>query len=183
MSMFERVSSFDLDDSTPIVLSREVSVEVDLRRDFDERALLAEKSDLFGSWESVILSDSLIETLRSTAWSVWSWADGNGVELDDWTPEDERDEEDDPCPYENEGQFFQKVFEVIRAYPEDVAYEWTEAETIRHDSKWGKVVGSWKIETTWGEIKEDPALWAKIDALGVVVEIEAGSSTLRLTRS
>lgn len=176
MSTFEKLQAHDFDDTTPISLSFEASTEVSLREDFSEVGILIERSPIFNIFWSLIGCPSMREYLTDYVDQAFMWADRYNVDYYGWTePEDlDEGEQNHHASYD---EAVEEAHQLYLEYPMDLA-DFIDVETVRYDYKRGKVVGSWSLSTTWGEVKEDSEVWNLVDAHNLTVTAHSGGASV-----
>ena len=176
MSTFEKISAYGLDDTTPIQFSYDASTEVSLRNDFSEIGVLIEDTPIFNIFWSLIQCPSMEDSLKDYVEQAFMWADRYGVDYYGWTEPEDLDEEEQNH-HESYDDAVEEARQLYLKYPADLA-DFIDVETVRHDYKSGKVVGSWNLSTTWGDVKEDSELWRLVDTHSIVVTASSGEASI-----
>ena len=146
MNYHDTLTQMNLDDDASITISYSTNRDVWFTEDYYDYDLLVNRTDLFRVWWSLL-------DLPSQESELEYYLD-RAREFTDLTAELGDDDYDLAADKTAAYQAFQEN-------PGDL-FDFIDVETIRHDNKRGEVQGSWQMDVSWDEIRDNEAFWNTI---------------------
>jgi hypothetical protein len=171
MSTHEALTALSLPDSARVFFKYPIKHDVSLTREFSEYYVLAQETNILDVMWDFLSIPSLRETLIDLSYDICNQSQDFAEAFPEW--EDPEDVDEDDEDYEPEWDSFDSYLDAVKVvakkYPGDVLYGILDGETVREDSKRGHIDGWFKVDASWGSVKNDPAVWAFVDSFGMEV--------------
>lgn len=146
MNYHDTLTQMNLDDDANITISYSTNRDVWFTEDYYDYDLLVNRTDLFRVWWALL-------DLPSQERELEYYLD-RAREFTDLTAEPDDDDYDLTADKTAAYQAFQEN-------PGDL-FDFIDVETIRYDNKRGEVQGSWQMDVSWDEIRDNEAFWNTI---------------------